>query len=66
MPDPNLLPVHLNLCESTDNEMINVHSLKITIPELPHQTRLHLQNVYNLPLSSIILLVVSSYLNLSS
>lgn len=57
MPDPNLLPVHLNLSASTDNGMINVPSLKASIPELPHQTRLRLQNVYCLPLSSVVLLV---------
>lgn len=57
MPDPNLLPVHLNLSPSIGNRTINVTSLKASIPELPQQTRLRLQNEYSLPLSSTILLV---------
>ena len=58
MPDPNLLPVHLNLSTSTVNGMISVNSLQSSIPELPQETRLRLQNEYSLPLSSVILLVV--------
>lgn len=57
MPEPNLPPLWLNLGSKLSKELINVSSLKSSIPELPEETREKLKSVYGLSTILVLQLV---------
>lgn len=62
MPEPNLLPLHLNMDEKLSDEMVNVGIIKKTIPKLPNDLRDELINVHKLPHITSIILVNEPFL----
>ncbi|XP_018325252.1 glutamyl-tRNA(Gln) amidotransferase subunit B, mitochondrial [Agrilus planipennis] len=64
MPEPNLPPLYVAL-NSLQRGCVNVEELKVTLPELPHQTRKHLMDKYGLtPVQAIILVNENDLLEL--
>lgn len=62
MPEPNLPPLHVNVegnIDTINNKLLNVSKLRLTLPELPEQTRQNLVQEYNLASEIGIILVVS-------
>lgn len=62
MPEPNLLPLHLNMSEKPSDEMVNVNEIKSTLPSLPHELRNELINVHNLSEITAVILVNEPFL----
>lgn len=62
MPEPNLLPLHLNMTEDVSDEMINVKEIEKTIPSLPQDLRDELINVCKLSENTAIILVNEPFL----
>lgn len=54
MPEPNLLPINLNV--------LDINKLKSSIPELPDATRIDLMTQYNLDIRKTSILMVIKYL----
>ena len=61
MPEPNLLPLHLNMHENESEELVNVKSIEKCLPILPQGLRDELINKYKLSETTAIIIVVSSY-----
>lgn len=60
MPEPNLPPLRLSLEENdSSSKLINVPALKKQLPELPAVYRTRLLNQYQLPLATVLRLLVS-------
>ncbi|KAL1130890.1 hypothetical protein AAG570_012131, partial [Ranatra chinensis] len=59
MPEPNLLPLRLNVGGNRIEGLINVEDLRRKVPELPEDTRQKLIRDYGLPATFAIILVVS-------
>jgi aspartyl-tRNA(Asn)/glutamyl-tRNA(Gln) amidotransferase subunit B len=57
MPEPNLLPLHLNLTDKHSDVFINVLDLKQQIPELPADTRKRLIDEHKISQDIAIILV---------
>lgn len=57
MPEPNLLPLHLNMSEIPSDEMVNVILIKNSLPTLPQDLRNELINVHKLPEITAVILV---------
>lgn len=51
MPEPNLLPINLNI--------FDINKLQSNIPELPNTTRINLMNQYNLDIRKVSILMVT-------
>lgn len=62
MPEPNLLPLHLNMGDNISDEMVNVKVIEKTIPALPNDLRDELINVHKLPQVTAIILVNEPFL----
>jgi aspartyl-tRNA(Asn)/glutamyl-tRNA(Gln) amidotransferase subunit B len=62
MPEPNLLPLHLNMSEKISSEMVNVKVIEKSIPSLPNDLRDELINVHKLPQITAIILVNEPFL----
>lgn len=62
MPEPNLLPLHLNMSENHSDEMVNVNEIKSEIPSLPQDLRNELVNDFKLPEITAIILVNEPFL----
>jgi aspartyl-tRNA(Asn)/glutamyl-tRNA(Gln) amidotransferase subunit B len=58
MPEPNLLPLHLNMSEIESNEMVNVKSIEKSLPVLPQGLRDELVNDHKLSQITAMILVV--------
>lgn len=59
MPEPNLLPLRLNVRDEPSSELINVELIRKSLPELPEQTRNNLISKYDLKFETAFILVVS-------
>lgn len=64
MPEPNLPPLLLNLTDAESDDLINVESIRKTIPMLPQKLREQLMTEKHLPQEVAIILVVS-FLNMN-
>lgn len=62
MPEPNLPPLHLFTGDDQENrdDLVNVESLRSSLPELPEETRAKLRDNFALAPQAIITIVVSS------
>lgn len=58
MPEPNLLPLHLNLTERESEELVNVRFIEKSLPILPQGLRDELVKQHKLPETTAIILVV--------
>ena len=64
LPEPNLPPLHIYDNDTvprglTDDQVINVDSLREKLPELPPALRARLLNEHNVPIGISIILLVS-------
>lgn len=69
MPEPNLPPLHILVCEedlknSENNDFIRVKDLYPKIPELPEETREFLKRKYEIKSEYAIIFVESILINL--
>lgn len=63
MPEPNLLPLHLNMNSSESDEHVNVKSLEKKLPILPQSLRDELIKKYKLSETTAIIIVVRLHHN---
>lgn len=66
MPEPNLLPLHLNMNSNESDEHVNVKSLEKSLPILPQSLRDELINKYKLSETTAIIIVVRFYYDFKS
>lgn len=61
MPEPNLLPLHLNMGDGQSDELVNVKAIQQSLPVLPQGLRDELVTQHKLTETTAIILVVSSF-----